>query len=677
MAVGSTKSAGINVPEIVAGLMEVERQPLKKIQTQVDQKTVVISTLGVFKGKVSALESAARALQTPGGFSARSTSSSDSAKVSATASSAATVGAYTVKVAQTAQAHSLAVSGFSATNQVLNLTDFSVKAAGVTFKPEYVAIQGAEEFSEGDEIVFTLNGGEEQTFTVAQDSTAAEVAAAINQEVAELGLSGVVARVNSDGWLQLNSLNPIQGLGSLSLDPAIVGVTIQGSTEGMPQTATIQDLQDYINRLPAKLDAKLVQISSGAFTLSVSSELMGAENEIELSSLATMPGPVDSLALGGTFKVGNVITLTVNGTQIGYAIKAEDLGDDVSSSQVYTRIATALAKAVNEDPDLAGVQAYSSDKGLVLRGASTVTVGVDDSGASSTGAAALTRVTAADVISTTYNISELQKPRDAVFSVNGIGVIRASNTINDVIAGVTFSLNSSRVPMDGLSEDPITAIDEDTFSSDNVYSAVINVSPSAADSSASAVEGFVAAYNDLIAFYRTESVASAKADERGVLNNDGTLRGFMDQLRSLYNKGIRLADGSIISFSSLGVQARRDGSLLLDAAELKTAVADGLQEKLAEGVVLGYAVGSTTNFTSFLTRSLRSSGMITTHINDATSDQNRLQSRIIEIEDKLTRVERRYYRQYAALDALLFRLQNTSNALTSAIESLVNSQRNN
>jgi len=203
------------------------------------------------------------------------------------------------------------------------------------------------------------------------------------------------------------------------------------------------------------------------------------------------------------------------------------------------------------------------------------------------------------------------------------------------------------------------------------------VSPSAADSSASAVEGFVAAYNDLIAFYRTESVASAKADERGVLNNDGTLRGFMDQLRSLYNKGIRLADGSIISFSSLGVQARRDGSLLLDAAELKTAVADGLQEKLAEGVVLGYAVGSTTNFTSFLTRSLRSSGMITTHINDATSDQNRLQSRIIEIEDKLTRVERRYYRQYAALDALLFRLQNTSNALTSAIESLVNSQRNN
>lgn len=676
MAVGSTKSAGINVPEIVSGLMEVERQPLKKIQTQVDQKTLVISTLAAFKGKVSALEAAARALQTPGGFSARSTSSSDSAKVSATASAAATVGAYTVKVAQTAQAHSLAVPGFSATTQVLNLTDFSVKAGGVTFKPEYAAIHGAAEFSAGDEIAFTLNGGEAQTFTVAKDSTAAEVAAAINLEVADLGLSGVVARVNSDGWLQLNSLNPIQGLASLSLDPAVVGVeTIQASTEGMPQTATIQDLQDYINRLPAKLDAKLVQISSDKFTLSVSSELMGAENEIELSSLVTMPGPVDSLALGGTFKVGNQITLTVDGTQIEYAITAEDLEGDVSGPQVYTRIATALAKAVNEQA-LPGVQAYSSDKGLVLRGASTVTVGVDDSGASSTGAAALTRVTE-DGEPSTYDVLELQRPRDAVFSVNGIGVIRSSNVANDVIAGVTFSLNSSRVPMSGSTEEPISAIDENTFSGENVYTAVINVSPSAEDSSASAVEGFVAAFNDLITFYRTQSVASTKADERGVLNNDGTLRGFMDQLRSLYNKGIRLADGSMINFSSLGVQVKRDGSLLLDAADLKTAVADGLQDKLAQGVVLGYVAGSTTNFTSFLTRSLRSSGMISTHINDATSDQNRLQSRIIEIEDKLTRVEQRYYRQYAALDALLFRLQNTSNALTSAIESLVNGQRNN
>lgn len=53
MAVTSATSTGINVPEIVTGLMEVERQPVKKLETQIDQKTLEISTLGVFKSKAS------------------------------------------------------------------------------------------------------------------------------------------------------------------------------------------------------------------------------------------------------------------------------------------------------------------------------------------------------------------------------------------------------------------------------------------------------------------------------------------------------------------------------------------------------------------------------------------------------------------------------------------------
>ncbi len=86
MAVSSTTSTGINVPEIVSGLMDVERVPVTKLQTQVDQKTLVISTLGVFQSKVSALESAAKALTTPGIYALRETTSSDATKVSATAS---------------------------------------------------------------------------------------------------------------------------------------------------------------------------------------------------------------------------------------------------------------------------------------------------------------------------------------------------------------------------------------------------------------------------------------------------------------------------------------------------------------------------------------------------------------------------------------------------------------
>lgn len=269
-----------------------------------------------------------------------------------------------------------------------------------------------------------------------------------------------------------------------------------------------------------------------------------------------------------------------------------------------------------------------------------------------------------------HNAIELQTSRDAFFSINGTAVQRSSNQIEDVISGVTFNLNAPVVPAGGA----ISSLGSADFSA--ASSTVINVNSGAEDLSAAAVEDFVNAYNELLTFYRSESVASQDPKARGVLNGDSTLRTFMDRLRGLYAKGIRLADGSNISFSSIGVELLRDGSISLDKGDLNTAVANGLQGKFAAGVTIGYESG-TSNLTSFITSSLAKTGMLSSHIGDETEEQGRLENRISDWEVKLTRIQDRYYRQYAALDALLFRLQTTSNALTSAIESLVNSQKNN
>jgi flagellar hook-associated protein 2 len=264
---------------------------------------------------------------------------------------------------------------------------------------------------------------------------------------------------------------------------------------------------------------------------------------------------------------------------------------------------------------------------------------------------------------------ELQSSRDAFFSINGTAVQRSSNQVNDVISGVTFNLNAPVVPAGGA----LTSLASADFSA--VNATVINVATGAEDLSGAAIEDFVKAYNELLAFYKKESVSSTDADSRGVLNGDSTLRTFMERLRGLYTKGIRLSDGNSMSFSSIGVEVQRDGSLYLDKGKLNTAVSSGLQEKFAAGVTVGYESG-TSSFTSFITSALSTTGLLSSHITNAEKEQTALEKRVSEWQDKLTRVEQRYYRQYAALDALLFRLQTTSNALTSAIESLVNSQKN-
>jgi len=216
MAVTSATSTGINVPEIVTGLMEVERRPIKKLETEIDKKTLEISTLGVFKSKASALESAAKAIQTAGVFSLRSTTSGDAAKVSATASNAATKGAYSVKVAQTAQSETSIIGGFASVSQVVDLAAFSLTAkqgasAPVTYSPSYARV-GALSFSANDQISFTAKGGAEQSFTVTTQTTTAAVASAINAAVTAGTLTDVTASVDASGYLQISSSNPLRGL---------------------------------------------------------------------------------------------------------------------------------------------------------------------------------------------------------------------------------------------------------------------------------------------------------------------------------------------------------------------------------------------------------------------------------------------------------------------------------
>ena len=56
--------------------------------------------------------------------------------------------------------------------------------------------------------------------------------------------------------------------------------------------------------------------------------------------------------------------------------------------------------------------------------------------------------------------------------------------------------------------------------------------------------------------------------------------------------------------------------------------------------------------------------------------QKDLNARKTPLEDKLASVQARYTAQYAALDALLFKLNSTSDSLKSALDSLTASQQN-
>jgi flagellar hook-associated protein 2 len=752
VATTSNVTSGINVSQIVSGLMDIARQPVTKVEAQIEKKTLAVTTLGVFKSKVSALETASEKIQDAWLFTNRTASSNDSSKVSATATSAAREGSYSVKVAQTAQSETVSIPGFTSARQIMDLSAFSLAFGSNTYRPDYVKFTDGT-YTSGDVLTMTLKGGTAQTFTVTTQTTDQQVADAINAAVSAGTLTGIYASVNGGGLL-LSTTNPIRGLTASSTSALSSSATV---STGLSTTYTVSDFQDMINLLDAGVQASLVQTQDNRYALSIVSKESGAGKTITVSGVntATTVAQQDSISLSGTYAAGNTISVTMNSVALAYTVTAADVVDGGNTGDDYTRIATNLAAAFNASTngahtpvtatasgrtigfkaDTAGVAftatVAATGSGVATREAVIANLSATDLTAVSFGGATGTVTndtytanydgstwtvtaaggTVATLVGTTFqtgagntatltftgapkagdrvsfsvsgvntfsaatvsehNTTRLQSGRDAFISVNGLSVKRSSNLITDVITGVTINLNTPVTPATG----EISTLTE----ADTKYSALaattLNVAVAAGDSSNEVFRTFVTAFNELVDFYKEQTKAAADPAKRGTLANDPNLRSFMERLKSLYSNGIRLSDGTTLTFGSIGIVLQVDGRLEVDEGDFALAISNGLQSKLNNGVIIGYE-SATVNFTRYMTDALKKDGIVSSRITNIEDEQDRLQDKIDELEQKLSMVETRYYKQYAALDALLFRLQAVNGALNSALSGLVGYQKN-
>ena len=107
--------SGLDVKGLVAQLVAAEKAPkqnqITKEQTNV---TTTISAMGTLKGALGAFQQVLGPLETPDAFNVRSANTGDEKVFTATATSAAPVGNYDIKVKQLATAHQLSSTAFAA-----------------------------------------------------------------------------------------------------------------------------------------------------------------------------------------------------------------------------------------------------------------------------------------------------------------------------------------------------------------------------------------------------------------------------------------------------------------------------------------------------------------------------------------------------------------------------------
>jgi flagellar hook-associated protein 2 len=254
--------------------------------------------------------------------------------------------------------------------------------------------------------------------------------------------------------------------------------------------------------------------------------------------------------------------------------------------------------------------------------------------------------------------TQYQAAQNATFKLNGVEFTRASNAVSDAITGITLNLATTTALGTAVTL---------TVSNDSV-------------SARPKLDALVKAYNDLYSLYKSQTASSMDASSRGVLNSDFGVASMMRQvLTGLMLPMTNLTGGALTGqtdLSAMGLKLLDSGNLAVDDT-LLAAASSTLQTRLAAGVRIGYSSSTTSDLASQIGDMILSGGVIQDRIASEQSTQSDLNKRKTALQDKLIGVQARYTAQYASLDALLFKLQGTSDSLKSALDGLTNSQKNN
>jgi len=126
MAVGSANSATatsvLDVASIVSGLMQVESQPLTKLDAKISAVNTKVSAMGSFMSKVSALQTALDKLADSTQFNTLGTTNSNSNLLSVAATSGASAGSLAVQVKQSALPQQTLLGGFTSATALVSST---------------------------------------------------------------------------------------------------------------------------------------------------------------------------------------------------------------------------------------------------------------------------------------------------------------------------------------------------------------------------------------------------------------------------------------------------------------------------------------------------------------------------------------------------------------------------
>ncbi len=176
-------------------------------------------------------------------------------------------------------------------------------------------------------------------------------------------------------------------------------------------------------------------------------------------------------------------------------------------------------------------------------------------------------ITVSSNTGTGLNFTKAVTGTNASLVVDGIPISSASNTVSNVINGVTLSLGSAA---------PNTSV-------------AVNVSPDTSQAT-TAINNFVSAWNTVITEINNQFKVASDGSGGGALEADNTLQQAQSMLLSAISYSVSGNNG-MVNLASIGVNMNDDGTLTVDNGALSSALASNFSavQNLMQNATGGFA----------------------------------------------------------------------------------------
>ena len=595
-------SSGFDWRTMIDQLMAVERKPVDLVTAQQTKTTGKLTEWQTANTKLIALQSAASSLQKPASFqlfspsmSTDSTTFKASDLLSVTTAATAAPGTYGLKITNLAQAQKLSSNPFTSQTTTLG----SNYAGEIVINGKVLTINATDTLIGAANSINNLNtgsnpsgvtasiinfGANDYRLILTSDKTGAKGISLLNGSSVNL--------VQAFGWKdnQTATIKNSITLGAQSdrFNSSNVAVgSLLGLTTGESASVTIGDKSVAINLSTMSLTDIKTAINTAAPTgvsASVISETVdnttyyrmqidGTQTFSDTKNILNTLGILDRGSTNVSGKVSG-ISMTSNGTSITAATVLKDIdgyniftaggfsagdyltltGTDTSNIAVNTNFSIASSTTVQNLLDeiktrYGNVLAYVTNDGKIrvddLSGGNVLAVNLTDHIADVN---SKLEFVALDVNfgAAAARQRQIIAGADAALELDGVALTSTSNTVKDVISGVTLNLiqASSSTNVSLKVERDVDAIKKN-------------------------IQDYVSKYNDLMSYINTQSAYDAKAQKTGgVLFGDGTLSSIKSDISVLTTKIIWGVNSNYSIMGMIGINLDNKQQLTIDDTTL-------------------------------------------------------------------------------------------------------------